>query len=172
MAVESNSNGIKVIGLDSQEITSTKRIKELFKEGYHFKASTAISTLIDGYLYFIVNVNCEYHSITLKRNKDEKTGLLKITSGDALKIIKEYKFIDNKELINKLEIFIEDRNYIVHNLVKILKNPELTSFFGLCEGILPKLDIELRKMIYKLETEKGRVPDAAFPSDLRKSPAD
>ena len=108
MAVESNSNGIKVIGLDSQEITSTKRIKELFKEGYHFKASTAISTLIDGYLYFIVNVNCEYHSITLKRNKDEKTGLLKITSGDALKIIKEYKFIDNKELINKLEIFIED----------------------------------------------------------------
>lgn len=172
MAIESKSDNIKVIDRNLLEITSTKRIKELFKNGYNLEASTSISTLIDGYLYFIVNVNCEYNSIILKREKDERTGLLKITSGDALYIIKKQKFITNEELIKKLELFVDDRNYIIHNLAKILDNINIISFFELCEQILPELDIELRKMIIKLEKDRGRVPDTTFPPDSAKSPVD
>lgn len=174
MVIESKNDGnIRIMDSKLQEVTSINKIKSLFEQGYEFEASTAIATFIDGYLYFILNVNCEINSINLKRKKDERTGLLKITSGDAISIItKKYQFIADKKLIKELEMFVDERNFVVHNLAKVLNPVDFPSFFALCISILKKLDLELRKCVFKLEEHRKKVPQATQNQEIAESPAD
>ncbi len=174
MVIESQKDGnIRIIDSKFQEITSINKIKSLFEQGYEFEASTSITTFIDAYLYSILNVNCEINSINLKRKKDERTGLLKITSGDAVSIMtKDYCFITDKKLIKDLENFVDERNFVVHNLAKVLSPVDFSSFFTLCASILKRLDLELRKCVFKLEEYRKKVPQATKNQEKAESPAD
>ncbi|GAG20200.1 unnamed protein product, partial [marine sediment metagenome] len=85
MVIAYVNKDIDVTDGKGNQITSINRLDKLFKEDFKFEACTAISTIVDAYLYFVVNVGCELNDIKLKGyRKDSKTGLLRLTAGDAL----------------------------------------------------------------------------------------